>query len=60
MDLSQSLEFVKFFPLQKVQVKSENVLELGDNPLREVVIISSFRVLEGDSVQEILGVAANE
>ena len=34
--------------------------ELGDNLLREVVIVSSVVVLEWNSVQEILGVAANE
>ena len=34
--------------------------ELGDNFLREVVIVSSVVVLEWNSVQEILGIAANK
>ena len=54
------LELVELFPLKKVQIKRDNVPELGDNLLRKVVIVSSVVVLEWNSVQEILGVAANE
>ena len=53
-------ELVELLLLQKIQVKSENVSELGDSLLREVVFVSSLVVLEWNTVQEVLGITVDK
>ena len=52
-------ELVELLLLQKIQVKSENVSELGDSLLREVVIVSPLVVLEWNTVQEVLRITVD-
>ena len=58
LTLTELPQFGKLFPLEKVHVERQDVPELVDHVLRERGVI--ILVLEGDPVEQVLGVGGEE